>query len=134
MSGRKRGIKLTTIHAQVPTNVEEVAEKLRDFFWYSGPHYVMVTGNFGSIKVYAKSGHECRRVISLLMKIAGIDYRTDIDIPYIQGVSKDPRLQQHRRFGLKIRDGLGFVSSRSGPAGMPDYPVVMNEARPVVDT
>lgn len=62
------------------------------------------------------------------MRIAGIDYRTDIDVPYIQGVSKDPRLQQNRRFGLKVRDGLGFVSSRPGPAGMPDYPVVIDEA------
>jgi hypothetical protein len=115
-------IKRTSFNSQRDISPESVYEELKDFTFMSGPYILKLDGIWGEVAVFAASPAECDRVMSKMAELAGISSADLKNFIRIESFSRDPRMQESRRYGLKVRDGVAYVSSRPGPAGGPDLP------------
>jgi sulfur carrier protein ThiS len=116
--------KITSFRVQGPASPESIAAALASFTWESGPVIVAVEGSFGLVQVWASTLLEGERVIGEICFLAGIDWRDMSKADVSVSVAKGARFQARRRYRLKVRDGLAYVSSRQGSGGLPEYPFV----------
>jgi hypothetical protein len=114
--------KVTSFNSLRDISPESVYEELKDFTFMSGPYVLTIDGIWGAVKVCAASPAECERVMSKLASIAGLSTQDLKNAFRIEALSRDPRMQTSRQYGLKVRDGVAYVSSRPGPFGGPDLP------------
>jgi len=115
-------IKRTSFNAMRDISPESVYAELKDFTFMSGPYILKLSGQWGDVSVYAASPAECDRVMNKMAELAGINSNDLLKLIRIESFSRDPRMQASRRYGLKVRDGVAYVSSRPGPAGGPELP------------
>jgi len=114
--------KITSFNSMRDISPESVYAELKEFTFMSGPYILMLEGIWGKVKVFASSPAECDRVMQKLAELAGISSNDLSRFIRIESFSRDPRMQASRRYGLKVRDGVAYVSSRPGPAGGPELP------------
>jgi hypothetical protein len=115
-------IKRTSFNSMRDITPESVYAELKDFTFMSGPYVLIMDGLWGTVKVCASSPAECERVMQKMAELAGIGANEISSFLKIEQFSRDPRMQASRRYGLKVRDGVAYVSSRPGPAGGPELP------------
>lgn len=90
-----------------------------NFRWTTGPVIVASVGPWGTVKVWASSASEGKRVIRHAGSIGGWD-PDDLDVgEWIITGTDNPRYGRSAEVGVKIRRGVPWISKREGPSGAP---------------
>jgi hypothetical protein len=116
-------IKILSFNAQVPVSAEQVWAGLQGRVISHGPHIVAWEGSWGCIKVWASSWSEGAGLIETVCSLAGIPWGPQARGDLLFSVAADASRYRPGLFRVKVRKGMAFVSTRQGPAGLPEYPL-----------
>ena len=89
------------------------------FRWSTGPVIVAAVGNFGTVKVWAASEAEGKRVIRHAASISGWDPDDPAQGEWIVTSTDNPRYGRRASVGVRVREGISSVTKRDGPSGAP---------------
>lgn len=101
------------------TSQEATVAHWISFRWSTGPVIVASVGEWGTVKVWASSAAEGKRVIRHAAAIAGFDPDDDTKGEWIITGTDNPRYGRSAEVGVKIRRGVPWISKREGPSGAP---------------
>jgi hypothetical protein len=89
------------------------------FRWSTGPVIVAAVGTFGTVKVWAASELEGKRVIRHAGSISGWDPDDPEQGEWIVTSTDNPRYGRRAEVGVRVRAGVIGVTKREGPSGAP---------------
>lgn len=117
--GRNRIDKILSYRDESGASQDAHVAHWLDFRWTTGPVIVASVGEWGTVKVWASSAAEGKRVIRHAAAIAGFDPDDDTKGEWIITESDNPRYGRSAEVGVKVRNGVPYVSKRDGPNGAP---------------
>jgi hypothetical protein len=120
---RLKRTKILSFNAQTAVSAEQIWAGLQGRIISHGPNIVAWEGSWGCIKVWASSWSEGARLIETVCSLAGIPWGPRARGDLLFSVATDASRYRPGRYRVKVRNGLAFVSTRSGPAGLPEYPL-----------
>jgi hypothetical protein len=116
--------KHTTIRPKAGVTAESVYAQLAGFEWLGGPYRSELVGDGWTLQVWASGKAEADRVLAKLAAVCGYSLGDLASAAKSEGLVEEGRFQVERRYRVAVVDGVALISDRSGPAGLPDYPVV----------
>jgi hypothetical protein len=101
------------------TSPDDTVSHWIGFRWTTGPVIVASVGEWGTVKVWASSEAEGKRVIRHAAQIAGFDPDDNDKGEWIVTGTDNPRYGRSAEVGVKVRRGIPWISRRQGPSGAP---------------